>query len=494
MIKQTHTIQLSSITHNNEKRIKVSFPWNDKLIGKIKTIEGRKWSQSKNCWHVPYNKKVFVQLQKVFVQENLIYPTKKQSPPFKSFQYEVRYSEYIQNGESNKKVEGQYIIANPFDQNWFELFCPFHKKGWTETIRNIEGRQWDIKKKCWRVPYVKQTFYQIKSYIGLKFIRFNFSIEKNIPDYFEAKFFPSSKQKKVKTKVLRKEMLNKKQILALEALAEALILKRLSHKTLKAYKYHLIAIFLFFPKTNPEKLTIKHIQDYILHQIKFKKISVSTQNTIINAVKAYWEKVLNKPKIKIEIPRPKKPKHIPNVFSQEEVITLIESPNNIKHRLVLLLIYSAGLRLGEVVNIRTRDINLDRRVIFIKNGKGNKDRFVTLAEEVVPFLIKYKDHYRPSFWLFEGRNGGQYGRSTVQKIFKIALEKSKVFSYGTVHTLRHSYATHCVENGFSIGLLQEALGHESIKTTEKYLHISSKALKKLRSPLDIIKGNPPKQS
>ncbi len=492
MIKQPYKIQLSKITHYNKKRIKISFPWNKELIDKVKKIEDRKWSQSKNCWHVPYNKETFAQLLQVFAQENLIYPTKKQLPSAKSFQYKVKYSEYIQNGESNKKVVGHYIVANPIDQNWFELYCPVHKKGWTETIRNIEGRQWDTKKICWRVPYVKQTFYQIKSYIGLKFLRFNFKIEKNIPSHYEVENLPTTKQKK--GKILKIDILNKEQKLALHKLTQALTLKRLSHSTLKAYKQHLIAIFIYYPKIHPENLTVKDIQDYILHQIKFKKIAVSTQNIIINAVKSYWEKALNKPKTQIEIPRPKKPKHLPNVFSQEEVVTLIESPDNIKHRLVLLLIYSAGLRLGEVINIKTRDINLDRRVIFIKNGKGNKDRFVTLAEEVVPFLKKYKNQYRPSYWLFEGKHGGQYGKSTVQKIFKMALEKSKVFSYGTVHTLRHSYATHCVENGFSIGLLQEALGHQSIKTTEKYLHISSKALKKLRSPLDIIKGIPPKQS
>ena len=108
--------------------------------------------------------------------------------------------------------------------------------------------------------------------------------------------------------------------------------------------------------------------------------------------------------------------------------------------------------------------------------------------ELIPYLEEYKIKYNPSYWLFEGQNGGQYSKSSIQKVFRIALEQSRIFAYGTVHTLRHSYATHCVENGFSIALLQEALGHGSIKTTEKYLHISNKALKQLKSPLDIIKG------
>lgn len=178
-----------------------------------------------------------------------------------------------------------------------------------------------------------------------------------------------------------------------------------------------------------------------------------------------------------------------NYFKKcNDIIKVIESPKNLKHKLILLLIYSAGLRLSELINIRIRDVSVSRRVIFIKDSKGKKDRFVTLAEQVLPYLKEYQNQYNPNYWLIEGNSGGQYSKRSVQSIFYKALESSKVFAYGTVHTLRHSYATHCIENGYSTALLQEALGHSSIKTTEKYLHISSNALKTLKSPLDIYKN------
>lgn len=152
----------------------------------------------------------------------------------------------------------------------------------------------------------------------------------------------------------------------------------------------------------------------------------------------------------------------------------------------MLLIYSSGLRLREVVNLLVRDININGRAIHIKRAKGQKDRYVTLADTVIPYLSAYQKQYQPSYWLFEGQKGGQYSKRSVQSIFKNALEKSKVNPYATVHTLRHSYATHCVENGHPLKAVQSALGHQSIKTTEIYLHISNKFRKELKSPLDDL--------
>ena len=153
----------------------------------------------------------------------------------------------------------------------------------------------------------------------------------------------------------------------------------------------------------------------------------------------------------------------------------------------MLLIYSSGLRLGELTNLLVRDINVNRRHIHVKGGKGKKDRYVTLAKTVIPFLEKYKKQYLPAHWLFEGQSGGKYSKRSVQEIFKKALQKSRVNPYATVHTLRHSYATHCVENGHNLKAVQDALGHESPETTQIYLHLSSTALGKLQSPIDKLK-------
>lgn len=474
-------IYLTKINHRGEPRIKVHFARSQDLISRIRSIQGRKWSQTKRCWHLPYSSQSFLALKNVFGESNLILPEKKKVNQKKA---QIEYAEYYAGSEKRYKIIGQKILAYQGNDNWIKLYVPSNKKGWIEVLKNVNGRKWDVKNVCWWLPNVKQTYRSLKANIGLQHIGFDFKIDKSIPESYDQ--LPPKKIVQAKTTGF--DYLNKSQQTAVLKLEEQLILKRLSISTLKSYRNHLVSIFRFYKNINPEDLTQVDIQKYVMHQIKFKKISESTQNSIINAIKSYWEKVLKRPKEKIEIPRPKKPKHLPNVFSQEEVIKLIESPTNIKHKLVLLLIYSAGLRLGEVVNIRVRDISVQRRAIFIKDGKGKKDRFVTLAEEVIPYLANYKSQYRPNYWLFEGNTGGKYSPRSVQSIFYKALETSRVFAYGTVHTLRHSYATHCIENGFSTALLQEALGHSSIKTTEKYLHITSDTLKSLKSPLDIIKG------
>jgi len=309
---------------------------------------------------------------------------------------------------------------------------------------------------------------------------FNFEIKSDIPEVFELEELPQNLKKR------GFELLTATQQKAVNATADKIILKQYSPKTLKSYRNHLVALFIFFEKTEPDLIKSEDVEKYLLHLIKFKKISESTQNQIISAYKLYAELVLRRDKQFVNIQRPKKPKKLPGVLSGDEVIRLINSPKNLKHKLILLLIYSAGLRLNEVTKIRVRDINLDRRTIFIKAVKGKKDRYVTLAEEVIPYLKSYKSEYKPVYWLLEGNTGGQYSSRSVQSIFRAAVEKSKISAFATVHTLRHSYATHCIENGFSTALVQQALGHQSIKTTERYLHVSSAALKKMRSPLDII--------
>lgn len=475
-------IKLSKIEHRKQIRIKVQFEKRADLISKIKKVEGRRWSKTKNCWHLPYSKESFEALKNVFGESNLDYPKEKLNKA-PSVIIEPKFINYQLDGKTYLKVAGEKIVIIKRNKNWIKAYVPFDKKSWIEAVQNIEGRKWDSEKAVWYLPNVKTTFRHLKKFVELKNIVFQFEIEKNIPDSIPTK----SKVKKFVKSTLSKEQ--KEAILKLE---EQITLKRYSPATLKSYRSHLIAILLFFPKLLPEQIGSDEIQKYLLHKIKFKKIAEATQNQIINAYKFYVERVLKKPKAYIEIPRPKKPRQLPNVLAQEEVVAILNAPKNLKHKLMLMLIYSCGLRLSEVINIQTKDVNVLRKSIFIKAAKGKKDRYVTLAESVIPYLKSYKKQYKPVTWLLEGVAGGRYSKTSVQKAFRKAVEISKVNPYSTVHTLRHSYATHCVENGFSLALIQKALGHNSIKTTERYLHVSSDALKQLRSPLDIIddkKGN-----
>lgn len=165
----------------------------------------------------------------------------------------------------------------------------------------------------------------------------------------------------------------------------------------------------------------------------------------------------------------------------------MEVTENLKHRCVLKTIYSGGLRLGEVCNLRIQDIQSDRKQIFIHGGKGKKDRYTTLSDSLLIELRQYYLQYQTSYWLFEGQTGGQYSRRSVQAVLRKAVEKSKINAFATVHTLRHSYATHLLESGTSLRHIQELLGHASSKTTEIYTHLSNEERQRIVSPLDRLK-------
>ena len=211
------------------------------------------------------------------------------------------------------------------------------------------------------------------------------------------------------------------------------------------------------------------------------------QNNFINAIKCYYEFVLGRDRTYYDLQRPKKPFQLPNVLDQAEVIKLFQAVDNLKHRCILLAIYSAGLRLSEVVNLRIADIRRTDKSIFVKAGKGKKDRYTLLSDTLLVELERYWQAYKPKYWLFEGQTGGQYSVRSVELILRKAVTKSGVNPYATVHTLRHSFATHLVISGLDILTLQKLLGHESPVTTEIYVHLSHQHMQQIQSPLDRLK-------
>lgn len=272
----------------------------------------------------------------------------------------------------------------------------------------------------------------------------------------------------------------------LTAYEEKLMVKRYSYNTIKTYK-SCFKEFMFFYKTKTlSTINSYDIQQFMLHLIRKKNIARSTQNQYINAIKFYFEKVLERPKESYQWNRPRSEKKLPHVFTEEEVMRILSSIKNLKHKCIILAIYSAGLRLSEVLNLRISDIHSKENCILIRDAKGNKDRYTLLSEKLLISLRDYYIAYRPSFWLFEGANGAAYSKSSVQAIFKRALIAAKINKNGTIHTLRHSFATHLLERGVNLRYIQSLLGHNSIKTTEIYTHISKQNLKKIASPLDFL--------
>lgn len=206
----------------------------------------------------------------------------------------------------------------------------------------------------------------------------------------------------------------------------------------------------------------------------------------INAIKFYYEQVLGRPVKTYYVQRPKKEKRLPEVLSEEEVASILNSIDNLKHKAILSLIYSAGLRLGELINLKINDIDSGRMVIIIRQGKGKKDRISLLSEKVLHLLREYLKVYQPREYLFEGQFFGQYSSTSVQKVFRMAKVKACIRKPATVHTLRHSFATHLLERGTDLRYIQALLGHKNPKTTEIYTHITKKGMEKIKSPFDSL--------
>lgn len=228
---------------------------------------------------------------------------------------------------------------------------------------------------------------------------------------------------------------------------------------------------------------IVYQHDYILK----KKLSVSFQNQIINAIKLYFGILKNNTIAVEKIYRPKQEKLLPNVLSKTEIKKILEAHQNIKHKTLLSLIYSCGLRRSELINMKPGDVDSHRMVIIIRLAKGKKDRIVPLSPKILSLLRDYYKQYRPKVWLFEGiKPGSPYSAKSLQNVLKQALEKCKIQKPVTLHWLRHSYATHLLENGTDLRYIQEILGHNSSKTTEIYTHVSTKSLQNVKSPFDDL--------
>jgi len=269
-------------------------------------------------------------------------------------------------------------------------------------------------------------------------------------------------------------------------------LRNYSYKTIKSYLSCLRAFVNYFKPVHPRNILNDEIKKYLLYLIEDKKQKTSSINQMINALRFLYIELYKIPLIINSIPRPKKQKKLPDILSQEEVISIFNSIDNLKHKTLLMLIYSAGLRVGEAVRIKIGDIDSIRKLIHIRQAKGKKDRYTLLSEFMLEKLKQYYKEYKPKEFLFEGGNGRVHlAERSIQNVFNRAVEKTGIKKRVTVHTLRHSFATHLLEGGTDLRFIQELLGHSSSKTTEIYTHVSKKSMTNIVNPLDkavMLKG------
>jgi site-specific recombinase XerD len=259
---------------------------------------------------------------------------------------------------------------------------------------------------------------------------------------------------------------------ALHRTEEQLKVRRYSWRTVKSYLSHLRAFLAGNHDKRLSDIDNDLIRTYIVQRAEQRNFAEATQNQLLNAIKFWLEQVEGREKAFIDL-RAKKRERLPTVLSVEEVKRLFAVVENLKHRCILKIIYGGGLRLSEATNLRIADIHSDRLPLFVHGGKGKKDRYTTLSENFLEELREYCKEYQPQYWLFEGQSGGKYSNSSVQAILRRAVRVSGVNPFCTVHTLRHSYATHLLEAGTSLRHIQVLLGHASSPTTEIYTHVST---------------------
>jgi len=342
-------------------------------------------------------------------------------------------------------------------QNIIKILFAYNRQI-VEAVKGLPGRRWDHEKRFWYLPASRFHLPSLLSHL----------------EAVAEIDYSALSSKYTSMIVVPPEYMEK------------LIRKRYSPHTIKTYISYMKAFAEKFESQSLKSVTTAQINDYMLELIQSKKISTSQQNQRISAIKFYYEQVLGRKKEYYRLNRPKKEKKLPNILSTEEVELILNQCTNLKHKCILMTMYSGGLRRSELIQLKISDVDSERKLIRITHSKGNKDRYTLLSEKLLSLLRDYYKFYQPKYWLFEGRSGGQYSTTSIAKIFKKAMEKANIQRHATPHTLRHSFATHLLEQGIGLRYIQELLGHSSTKTTEIYTHVSSRQLTKIKNPLDNL--------
>ena len=345
-----------------------------------------------------------------------------------------------------------------------KVHVPYKAVAWRAQIKLMSTSYFHYHQKLWSVVNTEQNMQVLQ-------------------DIFDGQFTIQAWQMAAKLPEIK---LTDSEHMELAGFEQKLILKGYSVHTLKSYRSAFIRFLSYFRGRDLSQVTKQEIEGYVYHLKSKYSVSDTKQNIIINAIKFYYEQILNLPREYYDIQRPKRSLSIPNVLSLQEVRSLINTPRNIKHRAILYTIYSAGLRLQELIKLRIEDIHSHDGYLFIKASKGKKDRKTVLSPILLELLRTYYRKHKPGYWLFEGRDGGPYSASSINKILRRAVKESGINPWATLHTLRHSFATHLLQQGTNLRLIQSMLGHASSKTTEIYTHVINVSNKTVTSPLDLM--------
>ncbi len=446
-------IYTKKFIYKGQIRIKLIFEKNEQIFNDLRTLPDLQWSQSQDCWHICDIKSHINYLNKTFSGKYL----------------------FLEHTESHSSLSKGIQSRNANDIIYYQEVCEedriylkfVYNEDLIALVKTLDGHYWHKSIKLWSI---KGGHYNLKIFRRVLLKNNYRPISSTIYQPVERPgYIHNDQSRNVPVKVINN-----------------MILKNYSHHTITAYGSLISRFLKHWDNDQVENLSTDQINEYIHELVTDNNYSRSFQNQMINAIKLYYKVMFGRLSEDIEAPRPKKEKKLPIVLSTEEVSSIINVISNKKQRTMIMLIYATAIRLSEAIHIKLTDIDADRKLIFIWGGKGNKDRIVPLSDKLYDNLRWYISIYKPEEYLFEGIHGSHYSARSVQQVLKRALVKAGIRKNASVHSLRHSCATHMLESGTDLRLVQEILGHRSIKTTEIYTHISTRNILNVKSPLDNL--------
>jgi integrase/recombinase XerD len=511
-------IFLKRILHRDKWRILISFKYDAVITGLLKQIRGSLYSTTYKGWYVDDTEENLDQLLKVLKDEAEIddsglakdskskdetcYPeiekpvhrrsytpgfnplTAPVTTPMKKIIPENDDDEIIPVARVNKPVVEREIyspVEFTMKESEGKLIIRFtgrYDREWIRELKSYGRVRFNPSRLEWELSWTRIKVDSLSDYFASQGVAV---IVKKYAVTQEVKAARNDAGTGIRNRDLSEEILKR-----IENTTRFMAEKRYSSRSIETYRSQLELFFKYFDGKDPFLISEEDISDFFHDYIIHHGYSASYHNQLISAIKIYYQVNGSREVDSSSLVRPRRGRSLPKVFSKEEVKSILNASRNIKHRLILWMIYSCGLRRSELVNIRLTDLDRSRSILNIRQAKGKIDRFIPVSEKVWEKVDEYKMAYEPEVYLFEGQGGGRYSSESVYRVFKEALKRAGIKKDVGVHSLRHSYATHLHENGVDIRYIQELLGHKSTRTTEIYTHVSRRNLAAVRSPIDDI--------
>lgn len=435
-------------------KILIKMPKRDADVQFITAIRYAKWIRDQFIWQIPHYGDNLDRIKKYFLNR------------IERFTEHTLHDVSVDPTTTVQVKKGAIAIGRGYAGR-MRLIFGYHP-GLMKEVKEIGLAKWNTKNKWWSIPDTDVNFERIK----LAAEQHGLTIQLHQND-------------KISSVQPRRMPLNPADI---RPCPPELILKlkelRYASSTIKIYESSFLEFVNYYNREEIDQISERQIIAYLRYLVMERQVSESTQNQAINAIKFYYERVLGGQRKVYHIDRPRRERTLPAVLSTTEVAAIIKHTTNIKHALILMIAYGGGLRVSEVINLKLIHVETDKLRLFIHLGKGAKDRYTLLSKNCLPMLTAYLADYKPLVYVFESPAGGKYTASSAQKVFNQAALRAGIKKPVSFKALRHSFATHLLENGTDLRYIQHLLGHQSSKTTEIYTHVTTRGWENLNSPLD----------